>query len=118
MLGQKDALIPGTALTVTAAPVLSAMALHWNAAKGGPSLMLYFPLPLHLPGRQNTATESDKGQPAFSQENVARNSLACLRDSMAHPGPRGVPSPCAPGLTREQTGPGFGDDPRYDCEDF
>lgn len=48
-LGHKQALIPGTALTVTAAPGLTAMAPHQNAAKGGHRLMLYFPLPLHLP---------------------------------------------------------------------
>lgn len=32
-----------------AAPVLTAMALHQNSAKEGHSLMLYFPLLLHLP---------------------------------------------------------------------
>lgn len=37
---------------------------------------------------------------------------------MVYPGLQGVPSSCAPGLTLEQTGPGFGDDPRYNCEDF
>lgn len=37
---------------------------------------------------------------------------------MVHPGLQDVPSSCAPGRTQEQTGPGFGDDPRYDYEDF
>lgn len=37
---------------------------------------------------------------------------------MVHPGLQGVPSSRAPALPQEQTGPGFGDDPRYDCEDF
>lgn len=62
-LGQEQAMVPGMALSVTAAPVLTAMTLHWNAAKEGHSLMLYFPLPLHLPwqaehsqGEQQRAT--------------------------------------------------------------
>lgn len=36
-LGQKQAMLPGTALTVTASRVLTALALHWNSAKDGHS---------------------------------------------------------------------------------